>query len=529
MKKKVLLTALLFFSACGSDFTETYLSKFIDSIYMEKRATPFYSRMSPILTREVRQKWLEIYGAKEKLSAQYVSHFLTGVKSKKIGSRKFLHGYIQQYSRMGRTSYRTFLAKYYLKEVSGTTKRTWILYDLIIKRRKKRSAAMELIRLTEPSSAAKEVLQSLKKEINIFVFGRLRNTLTTHLLKEFAVHSKGKIKLKYLNLYIEWGTAAAFDISAPGYVVVQCGRNNYKIKISQLIFQRGTKAFFQGERVLMTAIRRVCGRSSRILYLTGHGERSAAEGRDTHFSKAMVELGRSGFTVQSARYLTPQNLKRNPIVFSVAPLYNFTPGELKLLSHHHQQGGKSVLMLEKPVPATLRQLVSKWGIQLLRHTIVDLTTKDFIRGPFCFESRIPDTPLTRSHTARENFKVIVAGATGMRINTNIQSPAVPNSFLITTTNGWAEARYERDKSDDIMFTPDEDIRGPIALGYAIRKVQQKGKVLLYGDSDFISDSFFLSKISNWVFFLNSLTWLTDSAMGSLPIRSFLYSKLQGFL
>lgn len=529
MKRIILFCSLLILSGCGSSEAETFLSRFLDSVYAEKKATPFFSRMSPAMVKEVRYKWLDIYSAKERLSEKYVSHSITGVKSQKKGDRKFLYGYIKQTPRRGRKSYRTFLAKYYRKKVTGSKEGIWILYDLIIKKGKKRSTARKMLKLTEPSKKAIRVLANLKKEVNIIVFDRQRNSLSTHLLKELAVHSKGKIKLEYLNPYIERGSASTFNINSPGYIVVRCGKNNFKIKMSELLFRRGQAAFFQGERIVMTAIRRVCGRSSEILYLTGHGERPVTAGKEEHFSKAIAELKLSGFTITLAPRLNKKNLENRPIVFLAGPRFNPGFNEIKLLKEHHKNGGRTVLLVEKPVPVTLSGIIHGLGIRLLLHTIVDPTTKDFIKGPSCFESRIPYTPITGAYTSRETFKVIINGAAGMMINTNVKTAARPFSFLTTTTNGWAEASYEEDKPDDIQFTPGYDIKGPIALAYAVAKVEKKGKILLFGDCDFISDSLFTSKISNWIFFLNSMGWLTDRDMLTLPIRKFNYRRLVRFL
>ena len=106
---------------------------------------------------------------------------------------------------------------------------------------------------------------------------------------------------------------------------------------------------------------------------------------------------------------------------------------------------------------------------------------------------------------------------------------MPNAFVTTSTNGWAEASYEEDKPDNIMFTPGYDIKGPVPLAYAVNKIEKKGRALIFGDSDFISDRLFSSKISNWIFFLNSLGWLTDCKMAQLPIRSFNYRIMLNFL
>jgi hypothetical protein len=135
--------------------------------------------------------------------------------------------------------------------------------------------------------------------------------------------------------------------------------------------------------------------------------------------------------------------------------------------------------------------------------------------------------LTEVFTAREDFKVLLGNPVGMRIKQGIKSAA--HTFITTTTNGWAEASFEEDKPDDLEFSPGLDIRGPIALGYTLAGACGKGRVLVYGDSDLVSDRLFSSKISNWVFVLGSLGWLTDSRTATIPVVSFPWKLLQSFL
>lgn len=372
------------------------------------------------------------------------------------------------------------------------------------------------------------MIAGIRKPVSILVFDTKLETLSTHYLKELVVHSPGMIRLEYLNPYIERGSASAFRINNPGYIVILSGNNKFRISRNQLLYRRGKNAFFQGERVILSGIRRVLGHKNRFIYLTGHGERPVTEGKESHWSRGVRELSLCGFEVSTAPYITTAT-NRNIVYCMAAPVYPPSPAELALLGRHLAAGGTALLFLEKPVPGSLRVLLDSWGLEILPHTIVDPRNKDFIKGPSWFECDIPDTPLTEAYTARTDFRILMGGTVGMRIKKDKRTNASPHSFVTTTSNGWAEASYEEDKPDDVMFTPGYDIRGPIALGYYLSGLKGGGRILIYGDSDFISDRLFTSKISNWLFFLNSLNWLTDSSAFRSGIRRFPYRSLRSFL
>lgn len=532
LMKKILLPAVLFFClcSCGSDEARSFLDNFLESVYTGKRTTAFLNRMHPVLAGEVRNRSLEIFSARENLPEKVSSHSLSGVSVTETGNRKFIHGLIKESLKKGGTRYRTFLAKFILQPPPGGDKAgagIWIMYDLIIKKGKLQEAASALIRVSEPGETSLALLKNLPGKVNILVFDSTHETLSTHLLKALAAHSAGMITLEFLNPFLERGSAATYKITAPGYIVLTHDKLVYRINRSSLLANRGKTGIFQGERVLMTAIRRVLGHNSTLVYLTGHGERSLQGGKDDAWSTAHEEFKLSGFAVTTTAYLDKNSIGTNKVLCLAAPLYPPGPQEMALLKTHLTNGGAAVLFLEQPVPHPLAAQLAAWGIELLPHTIVDPANKDFIKGPTWFDCFVPDTPLTETFTGREDFKVLLGNPLGMRIKKGAKTPA--HTFITTTTNGWAEASFEEDKPDDLEFSPGLDIRGPIALGYTIAPVEGRGRVLVYGDSDLISDRLFTSKISNWVFVLNSLGWLADSRTAAIPVSTFTWQLLQSFL
>jgi hypothetical protein len=131
----------------------------------------------------------------------------------------------------------------------------------------------------------------------------------------------------------------------------------------------------------MTAVRRVSGHNSTLIYLTGHGERSLQPGTDTAWSTAHEEFKLSGFEVTTAPWLDKNSTGTNKVLCLAAPAYPPNQQEMAALHTHLSNGGTAVFFLEQPVPYPLAARLAAWGIELLPHTIVDPPTRISSRGP----------------------------------------------------------------------------------------------------------------------------------------------------
>jgi gliding motility-associatede transport system auxiliary component len=81
------------------------------------------------------------------------------------------------------------------------------------------------------------------------------------------------------------------------------------------------------------------------------------------------------------------------------------------------------------------------------------------------------------------------------------------SLVTTAPQSWAETDLKnlQDPNSQITFDPQTDQQGPISLAATAENTQQKSRVVIFGDADFASDSYFTA-YANSDLFMNSVDW-----------------------
>lgn len=551
------LLLLFCLSACAGEDSVPFLRKFFDTVYNEKRPQALFYKMTENMVEEVQQRQLGIFSSKERLAEKYPKHHLINITKKRMDDRLVVYGLIKQISKYGGESYRTFLAKFiHTRPKQGP--RVWTMYDMVVEQEKRIKAAQGTIALLQLSPQAEQVLKKLPRKVNILAFDTGTTDVTSHLLKEIAVHNPEKIELKFLNPLIERGTAESYGIKRPGFIIVEQGNLRYRIKKDDLIFQKKKedareKTHFQGERVLIMAMHRVASEDNRLYYVTGMGEKSIVPIKmknvdDTNYhrrqfksmSQLYGELNYFGFQVSTNNLSTPQALKKKPILLFAAPTRSISSNMQATISNYLFQGGRILFMFEKPLPRSFRDMLA--GLQLKSysyHTILDPMYKDFIGGPAWFRAEILNTPATVNFHNRfirydpEDgrtiyFRGMITDALGMSETTNTPHPYYKiTRFMQSSTNSWAERKYKPSEPDEATFSKYGDVWGPICVGYVVQglgKGKARGRALIYGDCDFVSDLHFITRVSNWHLFRETLNWLYNPRLAAIKPR--LYDRDQ---
>jgi hypothetical protein len=225
-------------------------------------------------------------------------------------------------------------------------------------------------------------------------------------------------------------------------------------------------------------------------------------------------------------------LAGNPILLVVDPKQSLQTNEMQAITAFLDKGGRAAFLMEPNPPAGWTNLFAHLGLQpLLRHTLVDPEYKDTVAGPNWFNAHIYPSPLTAGFANRVEridpedgrilyFSVLLSHTLGFIALSN-QPPGLETYPVAgTSTNGWAESRYEADKPYEAEYSKDRDLPGPVPACWVIRhKRQPEGmRVFLSGDADFISDLHFQTKYSNWTFFRAMLNWLQNPATLSIKPR-----------
>jgi ABC-type uncharacterized transport system involved in gliding motility auxiliary subunit len=78
-------------------------------------------------------------------------------------------------------------------------------------------------------------------------------------------------------------------------------------------------------------------------------------------------------------------------------------------------------------------------------------------------------------------------------------------LIETNQNSWGETNI---KGTEAVLDETTDLKGPVALGVAVTKSEgeKKGRLVVYGDSDFASNAYF-GQAANGNIFMNTANWL----------------------
>jgi ABC-type uncharacterized transport system involved in gliding motility auxiliary subunit len=79
-------------------------------------------------------------------------------------------------------------------------------------------------------------------------------------------------------------------------------------------------------------------------------------------------------------------------------------------------------------------------------------------------------------------------------------------LIETNTNSWGETNMQ---GAEAVLDENVDLKGPVSLGVAVTKTEgetTKGRLVVYGDSDFASNAYF-SQAGNANLFMNTVNWL----------------------
>ena len=262
--------------------------------------------------------------------------------------------------------------------------------------------------------------------------------------------------------------------------------------------ERQTRLERIDEPALADALERLAGKvRAWIGALGGHGEASLT-------GRANYDLGDFGRLLEQRGYRIihldlagggqlPDNLD---LLVVAAPRNPLAAGELALIQNHLAQGGRLLWLAEKPLPAALRQHL---GIKFLPGVVVDAAAATLgIDTPTVAVARpAGDHPLTR----HLDGPVLMPGT--QALDAALDGPWLATPLLRSSPRSWNETGpltgvIQRDPGQG-------EERGPLTLAWLLE--QGRGRVVVTGDADFLSNAF-LGNGANQTFGLALVRWLS---------------------
>src|SRR5512139_2897837 len=205
------------------------------------------------------------------------------------------------------------------------------------------------------SEASRHLLTTMEGPIQLTSFTRegdangLRQR-TKELVKRYQ-ESKTDITISFVDPDLDPERVRAMNVSLDGEMVVE-----YKGRRENL------KAV--GEQALTNALQRLaCSTERHILFLEGHGERSAEKSANHDLSEWTRQLKEKGFNFAGLNLSAMPGIPDNISALVIAsPQVDLLPGEVKIIEEYVDKGGNLLWLAEPGSLHGLESLAKKLGV-----------------------------------------------------------------------------------------------------------------------------------------------------------------------
>lgn len=333
--------------------------------------------------------------------------------------------------------------------------------------------------LSERSNA---VLKKLTQDVNIIGFVREGMDEYAQLKRIFSAYeySSNFIKTKIVDPVRFPSLAQKYKVRQFNTVVIE-GYDRVQI------------VKFPTEENITNAINRIIeGKSRKIAWIVGHGERTFKEEKEKNVSILKEILEGENFELEEKNLLRDSIDRSYDLAVIAGPENKFLPEEIESLKGYLSQGGNLVLFLEPFNESGLVEFLKEYGIEVGNDIVVDPFSKaqggDFL---------LPIVVQYSSHEITRDFNLatIFRSARSVSINKEMLKDYQLAELAYTSPESWAETNAEM-LFKGIVQKDKEDKAGPISLmaisegsGFTKEEKEQKAKVVVFGDVDFITNQF----------------------------------------
>jgi ABC-type uncharacterized transport system involved in gliding motility auxiliary subunit len=346
-----------------------------------------------------------------------------------------------------------------------------------------------------------KTLKSLPTPVTADAFFSQRTPMdsTKSVLEDYAYNSGGKFTYTFINPDQNPVAAQEAGITQDGSVVLHMGSH------SQIVTSNPPS-----EQDMTSALVRLINPGQRNVYfLTGHGEMDPTGTNSSRsYAVASRALTSKNYTVKQLNLLTDHQVPSDATVVVVAgPQQPLAAEEIKPLQDYVNKGG-ALIVMEEPLPVTkfgsspdplADYLAQKWNIVLGNDIIVDQSSNNLAVAVGIGSN---SSPITQSLNG-----TVSVFPTARSVTIKGDSTAESNATVLENTGqqSWAETDFTALANNQVGFDAAKDKAGPVPLAVSTTDPTQKEHLVVFGDSDFASDTAF-SQYGNGDLFVNAVDW-----------------------
>jgi ABC-type uncharacterized transport system involved in gliding motility auxiliary subunit len=345
-------------------------------------------------------------------------------------------------------------------------------------------------------------LEALPQNVMAYAFysSQANPTTAQQLLSDIKAGSNGKFDYEFINPDTDPSLRAqAMGVTGDAKIVLVMG--DQKEIVSTASEQEITKAL----------IRLVNPEQRTVYFLTGEGERDIQQAGDQSLTSLDSTLKNKGYTVKTLNLLAENQVPDDAQAIIIAgPQQPLSANEVKLLQDYVDKGG-SLVVMEDPLPLTqfgnkpdplAAYLSLAWGIGLDNDIVVDPHVDPVSHA---VSYAYGQHPITQK---MNNIGSFFPFSRSLQVVGQIDG-VTATPLVLTIDRAWGETNFEGLQNGKLQFDEGQDIPGPITLAIAAENSNTKGRVVVFGTSQFPTDQFFNSGYGNADLIVNTIDWAAE--------------------
>lgn len=358
-----------------------------------------------------------------------------------------------------------------------------------------------------------ETIQTLKTlpgsvHATAFFTSRTSSDQARTLLEDYKFNSQGRFDYEFVDPDSNPVAAQSAKITKDGTIVLTMKGIQEQVTTTD-------------EQDMTSGLIRLISPGPRAVYfLTGHGERDPMTSGETAYSQAKTALETKNYSVKTLNLLADPKIPDDAKAIVIAgPEKPVSENEVKLIQDYVNKGG-SLIVMEEPLVLTsfgesddplADYLAKDWNVTLGKDMVIDTGANP------------PSVAIANeygSHSITQKLQQMVTvfpTARSVDIKTDTAGTKTTTSLVKTSSQSWAETNFTELKNNQVKADQGQDVMGPISVAAAVSDTTTKARVVVIGDADFASDTYF-SSYGNGDLFINSVDWAAqqDSLINLTP-------------
>jgi ABC-type uncharacterized transport system involved in gliding motility auxiliary subunit len=345
---------------------------------------------------------------------------------------------------------------------------------------------------------------------------------------------KGKVEVRYLDVYQNRKEAEALQLDQPNQVILLSENHRRVLPIMDFYNTKNLRReSFRGESVLTAALLDVSSpEKKKIYFLAGHGEmRPEDVDRARGLSGIRDELRQRNFDVASLDLNLSRKIPDDAaLIIAAGPQGRLQPFEEEMLRNYlTTRAGRLILMLQPGFPHGLENLLFDWGIIVQDNVIFDpdpnsiTESNDMRLWRFGRDeaSHITDNLINNSMS-------VIVGPTRSVSDDLGRSPddgLRVKKLIATSPSAWGESSY-RIRNVPFVYTPGQDLKGELGVMVISERLKpadlplsvRGGRLAVVGTADLVTNDRIIT-VGNLNLFLATVNWAIErDTKLNIPVR-----------